>query len=189
MNSLTLILVFLIIVIFIFITIKEKRGKKIKKTTSASKKGFPPKPKRPFFWSESVKEMIRWVLLSLICLILLLFVVRFVVSLFSETAHQTTTSSVYVVPKKKILGYIDVTLSGKYGDRIYLYQDFPRNSKFQFINATIDYSVINKDGKRSFALAGQDASGQLGFSNGNIWLRFRSQSGQKGSLKIMMYIE
>ncbi len=176
-----------ILIVFgiIYFSQKGLRFKIPKRKRNSSKKA------KKKFWSEGLKETIRWTIFSLICLILLLVTVKYVFSLFDsgDTKPVATETSIVVVTQKQVLGTITINFGGKYGDRVYLYQNFPSNTEFKFIDATADYAVINRFGAKAYALAGQDASDQLGFSDGNIWLRFRSQDDRSGSLKILMYTE
>ncbi len=187
MNGLTFILVFLITAISIFFAVKEKKGG-VRKPPS-SKKSNLSKPKR-LFWSESLKEIIRWSIFLLICLILLLVVVKFVFSSFDGNASRIATEISRVTNNSDttFLEIKKVYYGTNFGNKISPYLDHPYNSEYDFRGATQDYCIKNKYNRIVCAKKGTDAEPEMvKYSNGNLYFQIRSTSGRSGYIFVRIY--
>jgi hypothetical protein len=62
----------------------------------------------------------------------------------------------------------------------------PRGCNITFAEATEPYTVINRDGKDASGGINEDASGDLPGGSANTELRFKSQNGGSGHIKIIV---
>jgi hypothetical protein len=125
-----------------------------------------------------VLKYIKWVIVVIFILIFILWIKSFKKD-NPPKSKESKTNTEANSPKYDYT-YDTVYFSGEYSDTTYL----PGLSKAAFINATEPYCVINKYGNEKCGQRKQDISSELGDTEGNTELRFKSQSGKHGRIII-----
>jgi len=189
----TTIICLIIIIITIFIIINRKKKfstkKSTPKTTSTTATTPPPiskvvSPKKP----RSINKTLSGILLGLLVIGIALLIFWFGLWIipkgikgFRNFFNPPTQSSRNYTPSPT---YVDVYFTGEYGQTIHL----PRGTNFGFRDADQPYCVMDGNGNEYKADKGGDASNDITpYEEGNLKLKFKSQNGQSGHLRIKLY--
>lgn len=119
-------------------------------------------------------------------IIFISFIIFFFRSCENDKKEKKESKQEELIPFDKIQRrYVeyDVLFEKFYGDVIYISD----GSLFEFRNSNIPYCVSNKVGYEACGQAGQDVSEELGDTNSNTELRFKSQSGENGSITLRVW--
>ena len=164
----------IIIIVVIFLTTKEKKNAGIKieakepvekghEEHNANEDHGHDKPSKKSFGS------ILWnIILVAITIVIIVWTFNFVSNLIKKWSEP------------KNYEYIEVNFSNRYSYTVYL----PSGSMFALLYATEPYCCMNEDGLVVCGEKGEDVSTQMGDTNANTKLRFKSKNGRIGSLKI-----
>lgn len=115
----------------------------------------------------------------LILLVIILFKFFFWPKNESRGSSENTSTETAQTPPS----YEDV-IPVSYGPDYKDYTYIPNGCTYIILGSTKDYCCMNADGLEVCGYAGQDVSGRLGDYSANSIVRFKSQHGDSGTLKL-----